>query len=175
MTRDSDTVFFKERHLVPALVVQSGLAKFNLMLEMNAPGTVPDPLLIAALIDLVSTYIIIVQLISLIWVFLALNWRFIFWKLYRLRVETHPCNALCTNSPTWFSWRFTPECLVKNKSQFKNSLNHNFPIHIKFKNSGSWNVMNGTQLLWWLPQFLAKKINMQFSVRNYVSSLLDSI
>ena len=54
MTRDSDTVFFKERHLVPALVVQSGLAKFNLMLEMNAPGTVPDPLLIAALIDLVS-------------------------------------------------------------------------------------------------------------------------
>ena len=73
MTRDSDTVFFKERHLVPALVVQSGLAKFNLMLEMNAPGTVPDPLLIAALIDLVSTYIIIVQLISLIWVFLALN------------------------------------------------------------------------------------------------------
>ena len=40
---------------MPALVVQSGLAKFNLMLEMNAPGTVPDPLLIAALIDLVST------------------------------------------------------------------------------------------------------------------------
>ena len=39
---------------MPALVVQSGLAKFNLMLEMNAPGTVPDPLLIAALIDLVS-------------------------------------------------------------------------------------------------------------------------
>ena len=45
---------FKERHLVPAQVVQCGLAKFNLMLEMNAPGTVPDPLLIAALIDLVS-------------------------------------------------------------------------------------------------------------------------
>ena len=55
MTRDSDTIVFKERHLVPAHVVQTGLAKFNLMLEMNAPGTVPDPLLIAALIDLVNT------------------------------------------------------------------------------------------------------------------------
>ena len=54
MTRDSDTVFFKERHLVPSKVVQAGLSKFNLMLEMSAPGTMPDPLLIAALIDLVS-------------------------------------------------------------------------------------------------------------------------
>ena len=54
MTRDSDTVFFRERHLVPAKVVQVGLARFNLMLEMSAPGTMPDPLLIAALIDLVS-------------------------------------------------------------------------------------------------------------------------
>ena len=58
--RDSDTVFFKERHLVPAEVMQAGLARFNLMLDMNAPGTVPDPLLIAALIDLVrpSKYLI---------------------------------------------------------------------------------------------------------------------
>ena len=54
--RDSDTVLFKERHMVPAHVVQIGLAKFNLMLEMNAPGTVPDPLLIAALIDLVIPF-----------------------------------------------------------------------------------------------------------------------
>lgn len=54
MTRDSDTVCFKERHLVPVEVVQAGLARFNLMLDMSAPGTVPDPLLIAALIDLVS-------------------------------------------------------------------------------------------------------------------------
>lgn len=56
MTRDSDTVCFKERHLVPVEVVQAGLARFNLMLDMSAPGTVPDPLLIAALIDLVSYY-----------------------------------------------------------------------------------------------------------------------
>ena len=50
---NSDTVFFKERHLVPSKVVQSGLARFNLLLDMSPPGTVPDPLLIAALIDLV--------------------------------------------------------------------------------------------------------------------------
>lgn len=56
ITRDSDTVFFKERHLVPSAVVLSGLARFNLMLDMNGPGTVPDPLLIAALIDLVMVY-----------------------------------------------------------------------------------------------------------------------
>ncbi len=54
MTRDSDTVYFRERHLVPVEVVQAGLSRFNLMLDMSAPGTVPDPLLIAALIDLVS-------------------------------------------------------------------------------------------------------------------------
>ena len=53
MTRDSDTVCFKERHIVPAEIVQEGLSRFNLMLDMNAPGTIPDPLLIAALIDLV--------------------------------------------------------------------------------------------------------------------------
>lgn len=54
ITRDSDTIFFKERHLVPSKVVLAGLARFNLMLDMSSPGTVPDPLLIAALIDLVN-------------------------------------------------------------------------------------------------------------------------
>jgi hypothetical protein len=54
ITRDSDTIFFKERHLVPSQIVQGGLARFNLILDMNPPGTVPDPLLIAALIDLVT-------------------------------------------------------------------------------------------------------------------------
>jgi len=53
-TRDSDTVCFKEKHLVSVEVVQNGLVRFSLMMEMSAPGTVPDPLLIAALIDLVS-------------------------------------------------------------------------------------------------------------------------
>ena len=54
MTRDSDTVYFKEKHLVSVEVVQTGLVRFSLMMDMSAPGTVPDPLLIAALIDLVS-------------------------------------------------------------------------------------------------------------------------
>ena len=54
MTRDSDTVYFKEKHLVSVEIVHTGLVRFSLMMDMTAPGTVPDPLLIAALIDLVS-------------------------------------------------------------------------------------------------------------------------
>ena len=49
-----DVIFLMERHLVPVDVVQAGMTRFSFLLETSAPGTMPDPLLIAALLDLVS-------------------------------------------------------------------------------------------------------------------------
>ena len=53
-TKDSDTVYFRERHLVPIDTIQTGMSRFSFLLETCSPGSVPDPLLIAALLDLVS-------------------------------------------------------------------------------------------------------------------------
>ena len=52
-SRDSDTVCLRERHLVPVESIRVGMGRFSFLLETCAPGSVPDPLLIAALLDLV--------------------------------------------------------------------------------------------------------------------------
>ena len=52
---ESEAICLMERHLVPVEVVQTGMTRFSFLLETSAPGTLPDPLLIAALLDLVST------------------------------------------------------------------------------------------------------------------------
>jgi hypothetical protein len=52
--RDSEVVYYRERHLVPIEDVKIGLSRFSFLLETSAPGTIPDPLLIAALLDLVT-------------------------------------------------------------------------------------------------------------------------
>ena len=52
---DSEVICLMERHLVPVEVVQTGMSRFSFLLETSAPGTLPDPLLIAALLDLVRT------------------------------------------------------------------------------------------------------------------------
>ena len=51
---ESGGMCFMERHIVPVHVVQIGMSRFSFLLETSAPGTLPDPLLIAALLDLVS-------------------------------------------------------------------------------------------------------------------------
>ena len=51
---ESDGIFLMERHLVPVDIVQTGMSRFSFLLETSAPGTLPDPLLIGALLDLVS-------------------------------------------------------------------------------------------------------------------------
>ena len=50
---ESEGICLMERHLVPVEVVQTGMSRFSFLLETSAPGTLPDPLLIAALLDLV--------------------------------------------------------------------------------------------------------------------------
>uniref|UniRef100_A0AAG5CN78 Protein unc-80 homolog n=1 Tax=Anopheles atroparvus TaxID=41427 RepID=A0AAG5CN78_ANOAO len=50
--RESEVVVLKERRLIPIKPVREGMARFALLLEVCAPGSVPDPALITALLDL---------------------------------------------------------------------------------------------------------------------------
>ncbi len=52
--KDSGSVSLQERHMVPTDCVRVGMGRFAFLLETCAPGSVPDPLLISALLDLVS-------------------------------------------------------------------------------------------------------------------------
>jgi len=49
----------REKKLVDAYVVKSGMLRFNFMLDCCNPGTLPDAHLVAALLDLVSIYTVI--------------------------------------------------------------------------------------------------------------------
>lgn len=44
----------KERRLIPTKPVREGMQRFNLLLEVCVPGTVPDAQLIGAIMDLVN-------------------------------------------------------------------------------------------------------------------------
>lgn len=50
--RESEVVVLKERRLIPMNPVREGMARFSFLLETCAPGSIPDPPLIAALLDL---------------------------------------------------------------------------------------------------------------------------
>ncbi len=50
--KDSASLCFQERLLVQADSVRVGMGRFSFLLETCAPGSVPDPLLISALLDL---------------------------------------------------------------------------------------------------------------------------
>ncbi|XP_058813943.1 protein unc-80 homolog isoform X3 [Topomyia yanbarensis] len=50
--RESEVVVLKERRLIPIDPVREGMARFSFLLETCAPGSIPDPPLIAALLDL---------------------------------------------------------------------------------------------------------------------------
>lgn len=52
--RDSEVVVLKERFLIPTEPLREGMLRFSFLLETCAPGSVPDPQLIAAVLDLVS-------------------------------------------------------------------------------------------------------------------------
>ncbi|KXJ74140.1 hypothetical protein RP20_CCG014272 [Aedes albopictus] len=50
--RESEVVVLKERRLIPIDPVREGMARFSFLLETCAPGSIPDPPLIAALLEL---------------------------------------------------------------------------------------------------------------------------
>lgn len=53
--RESEVVVLKERKLIPLEPVRLGMLRLSFLLETCAPGTFPDPQLVAAVLDLVCT------------------------------------------------------------------------------------------------------------------------
>lgn len=47
----------KERRLIPVKPVREGMQRFSFLLEVCIPGSVPDPQLIGAILDLVRAII----------------------------------------------------------------------------------------------------------------------
>lgn len=50
--RESEVVVLKERRLIPTEPVREGMLRFTFLLEICSPGSVPDPQLIGAILDL---------------------------------------------------------------------------------------------------------------------------
>lgn len=67
--RDTEVVVLKERFLIPTEPLRDGMLRFSFLLETCAPGSVPDPQLIAAVLDLVSDKILLAVLIVLKYVY----------------------------------------------------------------------------------------------------------
>lgn len=57
--RDSEFVVLKERKLVPILPVFNGMLRLSFLLETCHPGSIPDPHLLAASLDLVRLIVCI--------------------------------------------------------------------------------------------------------------------
>ena len=54
--REASFVVVRERKIVPVELVFNGMQRFSFLLETCPPGSVPDPQLIAATLDLVSGF-----------------------------------------------------------------------------------------------------------------------
>ena len=61
---DSDDIgiVMREKRLVDRWIVKSGMLRFNFLLECCHPGTVPDPQLVAAMIQLVQLFVLCLEL-----------------------------------------------------------------------------------------------------------------
>lgn len=53
-SRDSECLIIKERKMVSTSLLYDGMQRLAFMLEICHPGSVPDPYLIAAVLDLVE-------------------------------------------------------------------------------------------------------------------------
>lgn len=51
--RETSVVLMRERKLVPVDLVRNGMLRFKFLLETCQPGSLPDPQLMAAVLDLV--------------------------------------------------------------------------------------------------------------------------
>ena len=54
---DIDTVLTREKKLVDKYVIKSGMLRFSFLLECSHPGSIPDPQLVAAMLELVCVFI----------------------------------------------------------------------------------------------------------------------
>lgn len=55
--RESEVVVLKERKLIPLEPVRGGMLRLSFILDTCAPGSFPDPQLVAAVLDLVSKFL----------------------------------------------------------------------------------------------------------------------
>ena len=54
ITKDEEVLFFKVTKIVPRLDLKLGMSKFTFLLDTCCPGSTPDPLLLASVLDMVS-------------------------------------------------------------------------------------------------------------------------
>ena len=52
--KDDELVYFKARKIVPRLDLKLGMSRLTFLLDTCCPGSIPDPLLLASVLDLVS-------------------------------------------------------------------------------------------------------------------------
>ena len=51
--KDEEIVYYRARRMVPLKELKVGMARFTFLLENSMPGSVPDPSLLASILDLV--------------------------------------------------------------------------------------------------------------------------
>ena len=54
LTKDEELLYFKVTKLVPRLNLKLGMSRFTFLLDTCCPGSIPDPLLLASVLDMVS-------------------------------------------------------------------------------------------------------------------------
>ena len=57
--KDEDIVYYRARRMIPVQELKVGMGRFTFLLENCMPGTVPDPSLLASILDLVNIFRII--------------------------------------------------------------------------------------------------------------------
>lgn len=51
---ENDSIIVKEKKLVDKFLIKSGMLRFSFLLECAPPGAIPDPQLVAAMLELVG-------------------------------------------------------------------------------------------------------------------------
>lgn len=52
---ENDSIIVKEKKLVDKFLIKSGMLRFSFLLECAPPGAIPDPQLVAAMLELVGS------------------------------------------------------------------------------------------------------------------------
>ena len=55
ITKDEELLYFKVTKIVPRIDLKLGMSRFTFLLDTCCPGSIPDPLLLAAVLDMVSS------------------------------------------------------------------------------------------------------------------------
>ena len=54
ITKDDELLYFKATKIVPRLDLKLGMSRLTFLLDTCCPGSIPDPLLLASVLDMVS-------------------------------------------------------------------------------------------------------------------------